>query len=114
MKPSSKGSTFDSFLEEQGIKEEVEILAMKKSPKKLLDVSRLSPATQERIERALKPRRDKVLSLRFTQESIDRWKNAMNLAGESQTDWVQKALDRAAALEEKKAEKLMEKDAGKG
>ncbi len=63
-----------------------------------LDLSSLTREERERVERALKPPRDEVFSLRFAHANIAAWREAAEDADESLTDWVQSALDKKAGV----------------
>ena len=63
--------------------------------RKKIDLDALSEDQRKRVEKAMAPKRDTVLSLRFTKESVDRWKHAAEEEEITMTSWVETALDEA-------------------
>ena len=63
---------------------------------KTINLANLTPDERARVDRALAPRRDTMVSNRHPAASVARWKAAARACGESLTEWVERHLDIAA------------------
>ena len=61
-----------------------------------LDLHKLSPKVRRRIERALNPS-DTPVSQRFPHDKVNAWKAAAKRSKVSMREWMEKAMDAAAA-----------------
>lgn len=68
---------------------------MKRRPP-TLDLSKLSAEQRAAVERAIRPRRDVKLSLKFCAHDIARWGDAAAAADVTLTAWLQRVFDEAA------------------
>lgn len=65
--------------------------------KNLVDLDALSPKTRARVQSALEDARDTSLSLKFKEADVTEWRKAALARGFTMTEFVELALNYAAA-----------------
>lgn len=61
-----------------------------------VDLNKLPADVRERVERALKGRRSKMLSMRFPEGTVELWKSAAVLSNQHLTRWVEECCNERA------------------